>query len=131
MFEGLPGLMNRGRARGRQRNSRLASHGDRLGGRKRRDPIEAKYRERRLETDPGSLGGPCFGESDGEIYECMGEDFGEEIFDFAAFEHINQAKKRKVIRSLHKFRERLQVLNEDLDVCIFNGEEDFDDEEES
>ena len=59
----------------------------------------------------------------------MGEDFGEEIFDFAAFDHINEAKKRKVIRSLHKFRERLQVLNEDLDVCIFNGEEDFDDEE--
>ena len=33
---------------------------------------------------------------------------------------------QKNIRNLHKYRERIQVLNEDLNVLIFDGEEDID-----
>jgi len=33
---------------------------------------------------------------------------------------------KKNIRNLHKYREIIQVLNEDLNVLIFDGEEDID-----
>jgi hypothetical protein len=38
----------------------------------------------------------------------------------------NQIMAKKNIRNLHKYRERIQVLNEDLNVLIFDGEEDID-----
>ena len=39
---------------------------------------------------------------------------------------VNEIKKRKEIGRLHRFRERIQQLNEDLNVLIFEGEEDID-----
>ncbi len=57
------------------------------------------------------------GESD--IYQ--GEDIGEDGF----FE-TNPYQAKKNIRNLHKYRERIQVLNEDLNVLIFDGEDDID-----
>ena len=36
------------------------------------------------------------------------------------------ATVKKKMRNLHKYRERIQVLNEDLNVLIFDGEEDIE-----
>lgn len=48
------------------------------------------------------------------------------MLDVLKFDGVNELKKRKVIRSLHRYRERIQALNEDLNVLIFEGEEDID-----
>jgi hypothetical protein len=64
----------------------------------------------------------CMGESDiGEEIFYEGEDHGED-----GYSPLNKYMVKKNIRNLHKYRERIQVLNEDLNVLIFDGEEDID-----
>jgi len=76
-----------------------------------------KYNDygKRAHTDPGNSGA-CLGESDGDIGEDMGEDGLMPAYPY----------NNKNIRNLHKYRKRIEVLNEDLNVLIFDGEEDFD-----
>jgi len=62
----------------------------------------------------------CHGESDAELYY-PGEDLGEDGI-FASDPYM----VKNNIRNLHKYRERIQVLNEDLNVLIFDGEEDIE-----
>ena len=50
-----------------------------------------------------------------------GEDNGED-----GYSPMSKYMVKKNIRNLHKYRERIQVLNEDLNVLIFDGEEDID-----
>jgi len=59
----------------------------------------------------------CHGESDVD----PGEDLGEDGY----FPGDPSIVKKKM-RNLHKYRERIQVLNEDLNVLIFDGEEDIE-----
>ena len=73
---------------------------------------------KRIHTDPGYQCGPGLGESDIDI----GEDMGEE----EPSPHNPYRGGSKHFRNLHKYRERIQILNEDLNVLIFDGEEDFD-----
>ena len=56
----------------------------------------------------------CDNESD------PGEDFGEDG------PLSNKPYAKKNIGKLHKYRERIQVLNEDLNVLIFDGEEEIE-----
>ena len=71
---------------------------------------------KRLNTDG------CLGESDrGEEVYYEGEDHGED-----GYSPMSKYMVKKNIRNLHKYRERIQVLNEDLNVLIFDGEEDID-----
>ena len=82
------------------------------------DIVVGEWKQHRLNTDPGQTEA-CQGESDGDVGEDMGED------GFTAT-HNQKLKAKKNIRNLHKYRERIQVLNEDLNVLIFDGEEDID-----
>ena len=59
----------------------------------------------------------CDAESD------PGEDFGEDG------PLSNKPYAKKNIGKLHKYRERIQVLNEDLNVLIFDGEEEIEQNE--
>ena len=60
----------------------------------------------------------CDAESD------PGEDFGED----GPLSNKPQLNKKN-IGKLHKYRERIQVLNEDLNVLIFDGEEEIEQNE--
>ena len=73
---------------------------------------------KRIHTDPGFESGYGLGESDVDL----GEDLGEE----GPGPTSNYYRAQKHFRNLHKYRERIQVLNEDLNVLIFDGEEEFD-----
>mmetsp|Transcript_35780 Transcript_35780/g.54813 ORF Transcript_35780/g.54813 Transcript_35780/m.54813 type:complete len:140 (+) Transcript_35780:3635-4054(+) len=59
------------------------------------------------------------GEDDLDMFP--GEDFGED----GEFQS-NPFGIKKKLKNLHKYRERIQVLNEDLNVLIFDGEEDIE-----
>lgn len=53
-------------------------------------------------------------------------DFGEgDLGEDGFIDHHPEMGKQN-IKTLHKYRERIQVLNEDLDVLIFDGEEDIE-----
>jgi len=78
----------------------------------------SKGNRKRIHTDPGYQYGHCLGESDVDL----GEDLGEE----GPCSTSNYYRVNKNFRNLHKYRERIQVLNEDLNVLIFDGEEEFD-----
>lgn len=53
-----------------------------------------------------------------------GEDIGEDMGEDGMLSNNYLVKKN--IGKLHKYRERIQVLNEDLNVLIFDGEEDIE-----
>ena len=83
--------------------------------------LHKKYKiglEKRIHTDPGYQCGTGLGDSDVDI----GEDCGEEGPGPANYYRPN----KQHFRNLHKYRERIQVLNEDLNVLIFDGEEEYD-----
>lgn len=79
----------------------------------------SKSASKRNHTDPGYQCGPGLGESDNDVD--IGEDGGEDGSGL-----ITNYRANKHFRNLHKYRERIQVLNEDLNVLIFDGEEEFD-----
>ena len=72
---------------------------------------------KRIHTDPGFQYGQGFGDSDVDLGEDLGEEGPGPTSNYRANKHF---------RNLHKYRERIQVLNEDLNVLIFDGEEEFD-----
>lgn len=59
--------------------------------------------------------GDCQGESDN------GEDMGEDgVYPSDPY------TVKKNIKNLHKYRQRIQDLNEDLNVLMFDGEDDIE-----
>jgi hypothetical protein len=59
----------------------------------------------------------------------IGEDDGEDMGEDGMLPNGYLVKKN--IGRLHQYRERIQVLNEDLNVLIFDGEEDIDEKLEN